>query len=160
MQTEYFESEIGWLEISADEDAITDVSFLDKVPSINYQNKNELIKDCIKQLKEYFSGKRKIFQLNLNPSGTDFQKRVWNELLHIPFGKTTTYLAMARKLGDEKVIRAAASANGKNPIAIIIPCHRVIGSDGSLVGYAGGMERKRKLLALEQGVFQLSLDTL
>ena len=149
-----------WLEISADENAITSVSFLNEKPLVIYQNKNELINDCIKQLKEYFSGTRKIFQLNLNPAGTDFQKRVWNELLHIPFGKTTTYLAMARKLGDEKVIRAAASANGKNPIAIIIPCHRVIGSDGSLVGYAGGMERKRKLLALEQGVFQLSLDTL
>ena len=103
-------------------------------------------------------GTRKIFRLNLNPSGTDFQKHVWNELLHIPFGKTTTYLAMAKKLGDEKVIRAAANANGKNPIAIIIPCHRVIGSNGSLVGYAGGMERKRKLLELEQGVFQMSLD--
>jgi len=101
------------------------------------------------QLKEYFSGERKHFEFPLELEGTEFQKRVWNELLKIPYGRTITYRELAVRLGDEKVIRAAASANGANPLPIIIPCHRVIGSDGSLIGYGGGLEIKEKLLVLE-----------
>jgi len=101
------------------------------------------------QLKEYFSGERKQFDLALEIEGTEFQKRVWNELLTIPYGRTISYKDLAVRLGDEKVIRAAASANGANPLPIVIPCHRVIGSDGSLIGYGGGLEIKEKLLILE-----------
>ncbi len=101
------------------------------------------------QLKEYFRGDRKHFDLPLEIEGTDFQKRVWNELLKIPYGKTISYKELAVRLEDEKVIRAAASANGSNPLPIVIPCHRVIGSDGSLIGYGGGLEIKEKLLILE-----------
>ena len=93
----------------------------------------------------------------LNPNGTPFQKKVWNKLLDIPYGKTCSYLDMAKALGDPKVIRAAASANGKNPISIVIPCHRVIGSDGSLTGYASGLHRKKWLLDLESPVMQTVL---
>ena len=101
------------------------------------------------QLSEYFKGKRKLFKLPLDIEGTEFQKRVWKELEKIPYGETITYKELAIRLGDEKVIRAAASANGANPLSIIIPCHRVIGSDGSLIGYGGGLHIKEKLLALE-----------
>ncbi len=101
------------------------------------------------QLQEYFSGERKHFDLPLEIEGTEFQKRVWNELLKIPYGRTISYKELAVRLGDEKVIRAAASANGANPLPIVIPCHRVIGSDGSLIGYGGGLEIKEKLLILE-----------
>lgn len=101
------------------------------------------------QLKEYFLGDRKQFDLSLEIEGTEFQKKVWNELLKIPYGRTISYKELALRLGDVKVIRAAASANGANPLPIVIPCHRVIGSDGSLIGYGGGLEIKEKLLILE-----------
>lgn len=110
-----------------------------------------------KQFEEYFNGTRKTFDIPLSPEGTEFQKKVWTELLNIPYGETTTYQQMANKLGDPKVIRAAASANGKNPISIVIPCHRIIGSDGSLTGYAGGLHRKKWLLELESPSPQQSL---
>ncbi|MEZ4881989.1 MAG: methylated-DNA--[protein]-cysteine S-methyltransferase, partial [Flavobacteriaceae bacterium] len=115
------------------------------------------LNDAVLQLQEYFEGNRKEFNLKLSPKGTDFQKRVWQQLQQIPFGKTTSYQQMANTLGDPKVIRAAASANGKNPISIIIPCHRVIGSDGSLTGYAGGLHRKKWLLEFESPSAQQSL---
>ena len=102
-----------------------------------------------KQLSEYFSGSRKSFSMKLDLQGTEFQKRVWNELTKIPYGKTITYKELAVRLSNVKSIRAAGTANGANPIPIIIPCHRVIGSDGSLTGYAGGLEMKEKLLQLE-----------
>lgn len=101
------------------------------------------------QLKEYFTSERKHFDLPLEIEGTEFRKRVWNELSKIPYGRTISYKDLAVRLGDEKVIRAAASANGANPLPIVIPCHRVIGSDGSLIGYGGGLEIKEKLLVLE-----------
>ncbi|HCY74326.1 MAG TPA: cysteine methyltransferase [Ignavibacteriales bacterium] len=101
------------------------------------------------QLKEYFAGNRKKFNVPLDIEGTDFQKKVWNELQKIPYGKTISYKSLSEKLGDVKAIRAVGKANGLNPIAIIIPCHRVIGADGSLVGYAGGLAIKEKLLHLE-----------
>ena len=101
------------------------------------------------QLKEYFKRKRKEFDLQLDIIGTDFQKKVWKELMKIPYGQTISYNLLAINLGDKKLIRAAAAANGANPLPIIIPCHRVIGSDGSLVGYGGGLEVKKKLLEIE-----------
>ncbi|MCL4169062.1 UNVERIFIED_CONTAM: hypothetical protein GTU68_012202, partial [Idotea baltica] len=106
----------------------------------------ESLLDCVIQLKEYFNETRKTFDLKLNPEGTTFQKKVWNQLETIPFGKTISYLELSKQLGDVKAIRAAASANGKNPLWIIVPCHRAIGSDGSLTGYAGGLYRKQWLL--------------
>lgn len=101
------------------------------------------------QLTDYFKGKRKVFNLPLEITGTEFQKKVWDELLKIPYGETISYKELAIRLGDEKVIRAAAHANGVNPLPIVIPCHRVIGSNGSLVGYGGGLHIKAKLLQLE-----------
>jgi len=101
------------------------------------------------QLQEYFNTERKEFNLPLEMEGTDFQKRVWNELLKIPFGQTISYQTLAIRLGDEKLIRAVGTANGSNPLPIVVPCHRVIGANGSMVGYGGGIELKEKLLTLE-----------
>jgi methylated-DNA-[protein]-cysteine S-methyltransferase len=132
------------LTLEGDEQGLQKAYFEENPLSIS--SESPLLKEAVAQLKEYFDGKRTQFSLPMNPDGTDFQKRVWQELKEIPFGKTKSYQEIANQLGDPKVIRAAASANGKNPIAIIIPCHRVIGSDGSLTGYAGGLHRKRWLL--------------
>ncbi|MEO2128749.1 MAG: methylated-DNA--[protein]-cysteine S-methyltransferase [Christiangramia sp.] len=115
------------------------------------------LQKAVKQLQQYFEGKRQHFDLKLQPKGTDFQQKVWKELLKIPFGNTTSYLELSRKLGDVKAIRAVAAANGKNPLWIIVPCHRVIGSDGSLTGYAGGLHRKKWLLDFENPPAQQSL---
>lgn len=117
----------------------------------------EILEDAIYQLNEYFEGKRTRFDLDLNPKGTEFQQRVWKGLLEIPFGKTVSYLEISKTIGDVKAIRAVAAANGKNPLWIIVPCHRVIGSDGSLTGYAGGLSRKKWLLEHESPVKQQSL---
>lgn len=107
---------------------------------------------CITELEEYFANRLTTFTVPLQPAGTDFQKKVWEELMKIPHGKVISYNEMAKRLGDEKVIRAAASANGKNPIGILIPCHRVIGANGDLVGYAGGLDKKRLLLEHEGAI--------
>jgi methylated-DNA-[protein]-cysteine S-methyltransferase len=148
-------TKMGWLNIVIEEGAITEVLFAEQ-PVENTIVNDTLIK-AICELEEYFFGKRSVFTVELNPAGTDFQKKVWTELMNIPFGKTISYHELAVRLGDEKTIRAAASANGKNPIAVIIPCHRVIGTDGSLTGYAGGIERKSFLLNLEKGVYTPTL---
>lgn len=115
----------------------------------NEQSETEVpaqLEAVVTQLQEYFNGTRSTFNLVLNPEGTSFQRRVWKALLEIPFGKTISYLKLAQQLGDPLAVRAVAAANGKNPIWILMPCHRVIGSDGSLTGYAGGLGRKRWLL--------------
>ena len=157
MDCYFLQTEIGILEIKGNEEGLFSVLFATDSP----QNISDIIPDSLKQtvrqLQEYFDGKRENFELKLNPQGTDFQKKVWQHLRSIDFGKTKSYQQMANELGDPKVIRAAASANGKNPISIIIPCHRVIGSDGSLTGYAGGLHRKKWLLALESPITQGSL---
>lgn len=114
--------------------------------------------EAIEQLQQYFQGQRKDFNLKLNPDGTDFQKKVWELLQHIPFGKTSTYKELSNEFGNPLAIRAVAAANGKNPLWILIPCHRVIGSDGSLTGYAGGLWRKKWLLEHEQQEKQQSLQ--
>lgn len=108
-----------------------------------------LVIQCVEELIQYFHGDRRDFTVPIHQEGTEFQKKVWNELLSITYGKTISYLDLSRRLGDTKVIRAAASANGKNNVAIIVPCHRVIGSDQSLVGYGGGLWRKKWLLQHE-----------
>ncbi len=153
----FIETPLGMAVISGDKDGITSVSVGQESSDRPSKEIPSHLKEAASQLKEYFDGQRTTFNLKLNPSGTDFQKKVWKELLSIPFGKTTTYLDMAKQLGDPKCIRAAASANGKNPIWIIIPCHRVLGSDGSLTGYAGGLWRKKWLLDHENPVKQQSL---
>ena len=119
------------------------------VNTIQLQPEDPNMCSAYPQLKEYFSGERKCFDLPIDIEGTEFQKKVWDELIKIPFGTTISYKELAVRLGDEKVIRAAASANGANPLPIVIPCHRVIGSNGSLIGYAGGLKIKEKLLTLE-----------
>jgi len=117
----------------------------------------EVLQESVSQLNDYFDGKRNDFTFKLNPKGTDFQQKVWKGLLEIPFGKTMSYMDLSKKLGDVKAIRAVASANGKNPLWIVVPCHRVIGTDGSLTGYAGGLWRKKWLLEHENPTNQQSL---
>ncbi len=149
MKTAFMNTPIGILELKGNVDGLVSVLFKDEENVfISGEIPNEL-QDSANQLQEYFEGKRKEFSIKLSPEGTNFQKKVWKQLEGIPFGKTATYQQMANQLGDPKVIRAAASANGKNPISIIIPCHRVIGTDGSLTGYAGGLHRKKWLLEHE-----------
>ena len=114
------------------------------------ETNDEVLKSAQEQLEAYFSGERKSFELPLKFCGTTFQHKVWEALLDIPYGKTETYLGLSQKLGNVKAIRAVAAANGANAISIIVPCHRIVGSDGSLTGYAGGLEAKRKLLQLER----------
>ena len=121
-----------------------------KLNAVILQGENEHIKACKKQLKEYFEGKRRSFDLTLDLPGTPFQQSVWEELLNIPFGTTSTYQQMARRLGKETAVRAMANANGHNRVAIIVPCHRVIGKDGNLTGYGGGLQRKQWLLDHEK----------
>ncbi|QXP65841.1 methylated-DNA--[protein]-cysteine S-methyltransferase [Polaribacter sp. AHE13PA] len=161
LQTTYYKTPLGTAKIVGGENGIQSVSVLDEDFSTAIEETSmktpDCLQECVTQLDQYFSGKRIDFDLKLNPQGTDFQKKVWNELLNIPFNKTRTYLEQSKALGDVKAIRAVASANGKNPIWIIIPCHRVIGSDGSLTGYAGGIWRKKWLLAHENPVKQQSL---
>lgn len=168
-KTTYYKTPIGTAKIVGDENGIQSVSVLDddalsefilsEDERLEVTNSEipKCLQECASQLDQYFSGERTDFDLKLNPQGTDFQKKVWQELLNIPFNKTRTYLEQSKALGDVKSIRAVASANGKNPIWIIIPCHRVIGSDGSLTGYAGGIWRKKWLLAHENPVKQQSL---
>ena len=147
-QITYYKSPIGIAKIIGNAQGIISVSICDDAKESTFDIPL-CLQDCVQQLDAYFSGTRKEFDLQLNPDGTDFQKRVWKELSNVPFGKTRTYLEQSKKLGDIKAIRAVASANGKNPIWIIIPCHRILGSDGSLTGYAGGIWRKKWLLEHE-----------
>ena len=147
---------LGKAKVEGDYDGISSIIVLNDDLQVSHIIPEEL-EDCVIQLNEYFKGIRQQFSLKLNPEGTDFQKRVWNELAKIPYGKTVSYLELSKKLGDVKAIRAVANANGKNPIWIVIPCHRVIGTDGSLTGYAGGLHRKKWLLEHESPYKQQSL---
>jgi methylated-DNA-[protein]-cysteine S-methyltransferase len=152
----YIQTPLGTAKISGNENGLASVTVLE-TKEVSSDIVPECLEDAVYQLQEYFSGERKNFSLNLNPEGTEFQKKVWQALLTIPFGKTTSYLELSKTLGDVKAIRAVASANGKNPLWIIVPCHRVIGSDGSLTGYAGGLWRKKWLLEHETPPLQQSL---
>ena len=162
----YMETPIGVLEISGNERAITSILFLDdlnKESYINYIEKNndktncdyigelpEIIGLVMKQLEEYFKGQRKNFQIPIQFEGTEFQKISWKQLTKIPYGETISYKEQAVAIGREKAVRAIGAANGKNKLSIIIPCHRVIGSNGKLTGYAGGVDRKAWLLEHER----------
>lgn len=154
-QVAFIKTPLGIAKIVGDEEGISIISILSE-GEISTKIPKEL-KEAVNQLQEYFEGKRTDFTFKLNPKGTDFQQKVWQGLLEIPFGKTMSYLDLSKKLGDVKAIRAVASANGKNPLWIVIPCHRVIGTDGSLTGYAGGLWRKKWLLEHENPTNQQSL---
>jgi len=147
---------LGPTKIEGDSNGVKSITVLNEALILS-DNIPEELATCASQLYEYFEGKRKEFNFKINPNGTDFQKRVWDALLDIPYGKTMTYLELSKQLGDVKAIRAVANANGKNPLWIVVPCHRVIGSDGSLTGYAGGLHRKKWLLDHENPVKQQSL---
>ncbi|NMH28319.1 methylated-DNA--[protein]-cysteine S-methyltransferase [Flavobacterium silvaticum] len=156
MQSAHIKTPLGTARIEGDENGISLIHVLDESIEASTEIPQSLSK-AVSELTEYFEGKRQQFTFAINPKGTDFQKSVWKSLVEIPFGTTTSYLALSRKLGDEKAIRAVASANGKNPLWIVVPCHRVIGSDGSLTGYAGGLWRKKWLLEHESPPTQQSL---
>jgi len=144
MYVDYFESPIGLIEFKSTEDGLAHVIFCgDSTENINA---NEVTDACKQQLAEYFSGQRTTFDLPLDPKGTDFQKKVWTCLSSIRFGQTVSYLDIAKQVNKPKGSQAVGGANGRNPISIIVPCHRVVGSNGALTGYAGGIERKLWLL--------------
>lgn len=154
-QITFFKCQLGIVKIVGDASGISEISILDDGEVSDTIPKE--LEQAVIQLQQYFEGKRTHFDLKLNPKATDFQRSVWQELLNIPFGKTLSYMELSKKLGDLKAIRAVAAANGKNPLWIVIPCHRVIGTDGSLTGYAGGLWRKKWLLELENPTDQQSL---
>jgi methylated-DNA-[protein]-cysteine S-methyltransferase len=156
MKSCIIKSPLGYTKIVGDLDGIAIITVLNSEEKESDVIPEEL-QDCVVQLNDYFEGKRTVFNLKLNPSGTFFQKQVWNELQNIPFGKSISYLDLSKKLGDVKAIRAVANANGKNPLWIVVPCHRVIGTDGSLTGYAGGLHKKQWLLQHESPSKQQSL---
>ena len=156
MEKAIINTPLGITEIQGDENGISKIYIREEAVEITSKIPSELEKAAI-QLQEYFEGKRTHFTFLLHPSGTEFQKKVWQELLNIPFGKTCSYLELSKKLGDVKAIRAVAAANGKNPLWIVVPCHRVIGADGSLTGYAGGLWRKKWLLEHENPSVQKTL---
>ena len=143
------ETPIGLLQIVEDDSAITQIRLADNSFSRETEE-TPLLLEAKRQLTEYFSGKRKNFELPLAPKGTPFQQKVWTALQTIPYGETRSYQQIAEQIGSPKACRAVGLANNKNPIILAIPCHRVIGADGQLVGYAGGIWIKEKLLALEQ----------
>lgn len=145
----FYETKIGKIGIRENGKYITDIIFSKSEEKTDNINETELIKAAFKQIKEYLGGDRKYFDLPIETIGTEFQKKVWNELRNIPYGQTKTYKDIALAIKNEKACRAIGNANNKNPLPIIIPCHRVIGSNGKLVGYSGGLDIKEKLLNIE-----------
>jgi len=156
METALIQTPLGTARLKGAENGLCSITVLDDKDNESAHVPKSLA-PAVGQLREYFEGDRKVFDLKLDPSGTDFQKRVWNALQDIPYGKTVSYLDLSKTLGDVKAIRAVAAANGKNPLWIVVPCHRVIGSDGSLTGYAGGLHRKKWLLDHESPSKQQTL---
>ena len=149
--TKYYDSPVGEIEISGTNSAVNAILFVEtqKRPSPQKPETvedSEAIVQCISQLDEYFEGNRTIFDFPYNQTGTEFQLKVWRALEDIPYGKTISYLELSRRVGNEKAIRAVGTTNGKNQITIVVPCHRVIGSNGTLVGYGGDLWRKKWLL--------------
>ncbi len=152
MYLSYYQSPLGPIRIEASDTGLLSVLFIEEGKGsymLEQGQANSITRNTSLQLQEYFNGTRQVFDLPLSPRGTSFQQQVWQELLHIPFGKTDTYGAIAHKLHNPLSVRAVGTANGQNPIAIIIPCHRVIGANGTLTGYAGGLWRKEYLLKIE-----------
>ncbi len=155
------ESPVGRLLVAADEAGLRQVLFAEGraevLPGADWREDPRRLSPAMQQLRDYFAGVRRTFDLALAPEGTPFQKRVWKELVKIPYGETISYGELARRVGNASASRAVGLANGANPIAIVIPCHRVIGSNGKLTGYGGGLKTKEWLLALEGG--QLRMET-
>ncbi len=155
MQTAYIKTPLRIATIIRDENALSEISVSQEgevstiIPAV--------LQEAVLQLQDYFEKKRTSFDFKINLKGTEFQQKVWKGLLEIPFGKTMSYMELSKNMGDAKAIRAVASANGKNPLWIVVPCHRVIGADGSLTGYAGGLWRKKWLLEHENPTTQQSL---
>lgn len=147
----FYRSPLGLMKISATDTYIREISFIDNLEGTGIEEDLKgpipfILIQCIEQLIQYFQGQRRGFELPVHQEGSEFQQRVWNELSGIPFGKTISYLEQSRRLGDTNAIRAVAAANGRNNISIVVPCHRVIGSKRDLVGYGGGLWRKKWLL--------------
>ena len=155
MQTDYIKTPLDIATIIGDENGVSEISVSQEgevstiIPAV--------LQEAVLQLQDYFEKKRTSFDFKINLKGTEFQQKVWKGLLEIPFGKTMSYMELSKNMGDAKAIRAVASANGKNPLWIVVPCHRVIGADGSLTGYAGGLWRKKWLLEHENPTTQQSL---
>lgn len=147
--THYYNSPLGLLKLQASDEYLQAILFLKEGEEAKANEPNPILQKTIQQLDEYFAGSRKDFDLPLQQKGTDFQQKIWTLLLHIPYGKTISYNDLSKQYGDLKAIRAVASANGRNNLSIIVPCHRVIGSNQSLTGYAGGLWRKKWLLEHE-----------
>lgn len=152
----HLKTPLGIARIRGSKEGVSEIKILDETPQPTSEIPDYLI-PIVEQLEAYFRGELKEFHLKLDLKGTEFQKKVWHAILQIPYGKTVSYLELSKQLGDVKAIRAVASANGKNPVWIVVPCHRVIGSDGSLTGYAGGIPRKKWLLEHEGILTQKSL---
>jgi methylated-DNA-[protein]-cysteine S-methyltransferase len=153
------QSPVGVLTLLANQHALTAVLWENddpnrvKVPENITEKETEVLSETKRQLDEYFEGKRQVFELPIEMYGTDFQKMIWGELIQIPFGQTRTYGQLAKKISQPTASRAVGAANGRNPISIIVPCHRVIGNDGKLTGFAGGLDAKQTLLKLEGHLF-------
>jgi methylated-DNA-[protein]-cysteine S-methyltransferase len=149
------ESPVGKLKTVASTNALLAVLWEQERPNrvklgpLKFDPQQPILIETERQLREYFTGTRKEFDLPLEPTGSEFQKKVWRALREIPFGQTRSYLDLARSVGSDKAVRAVGAANGKNPLSIVVPCHRVVGANGTLTGFAGGLEVKAKLLALE-----------
>lgn len=148
---QYLNSPIGFIKITANDEAINEVTFVENEEE---DKPNALTQEAVNQLMEYFEGKRKVFDLPLSPIGTPFQQAVWKALCSIPYGETRSYGEIAKMIGNPKASRAVGMANNRNPISIIIPCHRVIGASGKLVGYGGGIDKKIYLLNLEKATYR------
>ncbi len=145
----YYKSPIGFIEVISTKTSVVACNFVKEMKAAS-KKKTKILNETLEQLDNYFRGQQKGFDLELELQGTDFQLKVWNKLQKIPFGKTITYKELAQRIGNKKAIRAVGNANGKNPVSIIVPCHRVIGSDGKLRGYGGGIEKKKWLIAFEE----------
>ena len=156
MEQAFIKTPLGTTVITGNENGVAKISVLDEEVPLSVIIPDNL-KEAVEQLIDYFNGKRHSFDFRINPTGTDFQKKVWDALLQIPFGTRMSYHQLSVQLGDVKAIRAVASANGRNPLWIVVPCHRVIGANGSLTGYAGGLWRKKWLLEHETPPVQQSL---
>ena len=148
MDIHYFDSPLGTIKVKGDVAGVQEVLFVESALEIDNTVPSCLV-PCVEQLQQYFAGKLHAFDFKMNPQGTDFQKMIWVLLRDLPFGSTISYLKLSRLYGNTKAVRAVAAAVGKNPILVAIPCHRVIGSDGTLVGYAGGIDKKETLLEIE-----------
>ena len=150
--TAYYHSPVGVLRIRGTEHYISEIHFLDELPPEATVHLNPLLQSCLEQLMEYFQGLRRKFDLPVSQEGTEFQQKVWSELIGIPFGRTISYMDLAKRVGDPKAVRAVGATNGRNNIVIVLPCHRVIGASRDLVGYGGGLWRKRWLLEHENKI--------